>query len=187
MASKKPQNDDMGVSSSPRPPPTTTTTTDTHPLNNIIIGKKNRSNLIDRRDRLEREKKLERATRSLYLSTNIFDGWKQYCACSGRPHHELNEAAFIEFMTNHPLSQVTLNVTQDLAAYAPDVKTRLRNKILRDKIGSVIATLHRIQETGRGDRTIFRQQLQKLVLQATNLKHPDADLMELLQEAEDLL
>jgi len=184
MASKKPQNDDTEVSSSPKPPPTTI---DIHPLNNIIIGKKNRSNLIDRLNRLEKEKKLERRTFSIYASRSIFEGWKEYCTLSGRPHHELNEAAFLEYMSSHPLPQVTLNVTQDLAAYAPDLQTRLRNKILRDKIRSLMGLIRRIQETGRGDADSFRKQLQKLILQATKIRRPDQELLDLLKEAEDLI
>jgi hypothetical protein len=85
-----------------------------------------------------------------------------------------------------PGPQVTLNITQDLAAYAPDIRDRLKNKILRDKIGSVMATLRHILETGSGDKTHFKRQLQKLVLQATNLKRPDGELIELLREAEEL-
>jgi hypothetical protein len=171
--------------SSPRPLPTTT---DIHPLNNIIIGKKNRSVITDITVLTEDKKtELTRSPTSFYISQNIAKGWRQYCKMSGKPTHELTEDAFIEFMRSHPLPQATLNVTQDLVAYAPDVKTRLRNKILRDKIISIVSTLRRMEETGRGDKASFKQQLQKLVLQVTNLKHPDADLMELLKEAEDLI
>ena len=158
-----------------------------NPLFPIIIDKKNQYNIIDKYNILDQEKNKPRGTCSFYMSRSLYKGWCRYCELSGQKHNHLTEEALLEYMRNHPVPQVTLNVTQDLAAYAPDIKTRLRNKILRDKIGSVIATLHRIQETGRGDRTIFSQQLQKLVLQATNMKHPDADLMELLKEAEDLI
>jgi hypothetical protein len=182
MATKKQKNDDTGVSSSPKPPPTTT---DIYPLNNIIIGKKNQYVITEKDVITDQEKKEpKRSPNSFYISENISKGWRRYCELSGHKTHLLTESAFIEYMQRHPLSQVTLNITQDLTAYAPDVKTRLRNKILRDKIGSVIATLHRIQETGRGDADSFRQQLQKLVLQATKLKHLDADLVDLLKEAE---
>jgi len=158
---------------------------ESNPLSPIIIDKKNRSVITDITVITETKKSaLTRSPTSFYISQNIAKGWRQYCQMSGKQTHELTEAALIEFMRSHPLPQATLNVTQDLAAYAPDINTRLRNKILRDKIGSVIATLRRIEETGRGDNSNFRQQLQKLVLQATNLKHPDADLMELLKEAE---
>ncbi len=90
-------------------------------------------------------------------------------------------------MRSHPVSQVTLNVTQDLAAYAPDLQTRLRNKILRDKIRSLMGLIRRIQETGRGDADSFRKQLQKLILQATKMRRPDQELLDLLKEAEDLI
>jgi hypothetical protein len=90
-------------------------------------------------------------------------------------------------MRSHPVSQVTLNVTQDLAAYAPDLQTRLRNKILRDKISSLMDLIRRIQETGRGDADSFRKQLQKLILQATKMRRPDGEILDLLKEAEDLI
>jgi len=90
-------------------------------------------------------------------------------------------------MRSHPVPQVTLNVTQDLAAYAPDLQTRLRNKILRDKIRSLMDLIRRIQETGRGDADSFRKQLQKLILQATKMRRPDGEILDLLKEAEDLI
>jgi hypothetical protein len=92
----------------------------------------------------------------------------------------------MEYMRNHPLPQVTLSVVQDLKAFAPDVKDRLRNKIIK-KLRVAMATLRRIRESGRGDQHVFRKQLQKLALQATNLKKPDSELLELLREAEQLL
>ncbi len=167
----------------PRPPPTTT---DTHPLTNIIIGKKNRSNLIDITDRLER-KKSDRISVSVYLSRNIWGGWKDYCARSGVPHHQVTESALIEYMQNHPLPQVTLSVVHDLKLYAPDVKDRLRNKIIKDKLRVIMTTLKRLESSGTGNQQVFKKQLQKLVLQATNIKRPDPELIDILSEVEMLL
>ena len=90
-------------------------------------------------------------------------------------------------MRGHPLPQVSLSVTQDLAAYAPDVRDRLRNKIIKEKIRSVVATIRRVQTGGRGEVSVFKKQLQKLVLQATNLKKPDSEILELLRETEELM
>jgi len=174
MASEKGEEEDRGVSSS-------------FPLTPIHIDKKNRSNLIDITDRLEREKKSDRVSVSVYLSKSIWGGWKNYCAHAGVPHHSVTESALIEYMRSHPLPQVTLSMVQDLKAFAPDVKDRLRNKIIKDKLRVTMATLCRIQESGRGDQQVFRKQLQKLALQATNLKRPDSELLELLGEAEQLL
>jgi len=78
-------------------------------------------------------------------------------------------------------------VTQDLAAYAPDVRDRLRNRIIKEKIRNVVATIRRVQASGCGEAGVFRKQLQKLVLQATNLKKPDSELLELLRDVENLL
>jgi len=90
-------------------------------------------------------------------------------------------------MRNHPLPQVTLSVTQDLAAYAPTVKDRIRNKVIKDKIIATMTTLRRIQESGKGNEHDFKRQLQKLALQATNLKRPDDELIELLKKVEFIL
>jgi len=182
MASKKPQNDDTGVSSSPRPP---STTTDTHPLNNIIIGKKKSSNLTNLTNLTN--DKLIRVNTSFYLSADLNREWRRYCRLSDKDGCWILEEALLEYMRSHPVSQVTLNVTQDLAAYAPDLQTRLRNKILRDKISSLMDLIRRIQETGRGDADSFRKQLQKLILQATKMRRPDQELLDLLKEAEYLI
>ena len=157
------------------------TTTDSHPLNNIIIGEKNGSNLIQKSIRLERR------NFSIYLSENIWEGWKKYCLLSGCSHASINESALIEYMQRHPVAQVNLNVTRDLTDMAPKVKDRIRNKVLKDKIRSTMGTLNSIRESGRGNQHSFRSQLQKLLLQATNLRRPDTELMELIEEAEALL
>jgi hypothetical protein len=47
--------------------------------------------------------------------------------------------------------------------------------------------IRRIQETGRGDADSFRKQLQKLILQATKMRRPDGEILDLLKEAEDLI
>lgn len=163
--------DDMGVSSS-------------FPLTPIYIDK-NRSNLTNITNITN--SKLSRSNVSFYLSTNLNVAWRQYCRLSGKDGCWLIEEAFVEYMRNHPLPQVSLCVTQDLIAYAPTIRDRLRNKILKDKITSVLTTLKRIRESGKGDQGVFRKQLQKYVLQATSLKRPDHELIELLEEAELLL
>jgi len=90
-------------------------------------------------------------------------------------------------MRNNPLPQVTLSVIRDLMSVAPDVKTRLRNKIMKDKIRATVSALRRVQERGQGGLNLFRTRLQKLVLQATSLKRPDPELLELLREVENIL
>jgi hypothetical protein len=158
------------------------------PLTPIYIDKKNRSIITDITVITEEEKKstLSRNPTSFYISKNIASGWRQYCHVNGRHTHELTEEAFIEYMRNHPLPQVSLSVTQDLASYAPTMRDRLRNKILKEKITNVLVTLRRVKESGKGEG-IFRRQLQKLVLQATNLKRPDDELIELLRDVEKFL
>jgi hypothetical protein len=156
-----------------------------YPLSPIYIDKKNRSNLTNLTNLINDN--LLRSNCSFYLSTNINSAWRQYCHLSGKGGCWLIEEALIDYMRRNPLPQVNLSVTQDLAAYAPTMRDRLRNKILKEKITSVLATLRRVRDSGKGDHGVFRKQLQKLVLQATNLKRPDDELMELLREAENFL
>ena len=149
-----------------------------NPLTNVVVGKKNASN---------RSNRIERSSHPMYLNPLIFDAWQQYCRHSGQKHCDLVEAALIEYMRNHPSAQVRIDVIQDLKAALPDIQTRLRNKVLRDKIVNTMRTLRRIEEKGTGDINHFRTQLQKLVLQAARLRYLDADLLKVLEEAEELL
>jgi len=155
------------------------------PMTPIYINKKNRSNLTNLTNLTNG--KLSRTNVSFYLSTNLNTAWRQYCRLSGKDGCWLIEEAFVEYMRNHPLPQVSLSVIQDLAAYAPTIHDRLRNKILKEKIISVSATLRRIRDSGKGNQEVFKKQLHKLVLQATNLKRPDEELIELLKQIENLL
>ena len=155
------------------------------PLSPIYIDKKNRSNLTNLTNLIN--DKLLRTNCSFYLSKNLNDAWRQYCHLSGKGGCWLIEEALLDYMRRNPLPQVSLSVTQDLAAYAPTMRDRLRNKILKEKISNVLATLRRVKESGKGDHGVFRKQLQKLVLQATNLKRPDDELMELLRDVEKYL
>jgi hypothetical protein len=155
------------------------------PLTPIRYNKNNRSNQSNLTNLIN--DKLLRSNFSFYLSKNLNSAWRQYCRLSGKDGCWLVEEALLEYMKGHPLPQVSLSVTQDLAAYAPDVRDRLRNKIIKEKIRNVVATIRRVQVSGRGEVSVFKKQLQKLVLQATNLKKPDSELLELLRDVENLL
>ena len=155
------------------------------PLTPIRYNKNNRSNQSNLTNLIN--DKLLRSNFSFYLSKNLNSAWRQYCRLSGKDGCWLVEEALLEYMRGHPLPQVSLSVTQDLAAYAPDVRDRLRNKIIKEKIRNVMATIRRVQASGRGEVSVFKKQLQKLVLQATNLKKPDSELLDLLRDVENLL
>jgi hypothetical protein len=96
-------------------------------------------------------------------------------------------AALMEYMRNHPSPQVRIDVVQDLKVALPDIQTRLRNKVLRDKIDGTSKIMRRLQERGAGDINRFKAQLQKLVLQGAKLKYLDAELLRVLEDAEELL
>lgn len=149
-----------------------------YPLEPIIYDKEKRSNLIHRSIRLERK------SFSVYLSANVWEGWKTYCQHSPEDHAYLTEGAFIEYMQRHPISNVKVSISTDLAGYRFDTRDRLRNKILKDKIRNTIDTLKRLKELSKGDSRFFRRQLQKQILQATNLRRPDDELLSLMEEAE---
>ena len=155
------------------------------PLAPIRYNKNNRSNQSNLTNLIN--DKLSRSNFSFYLSKNLNSAWRQYCRLSGKDGCWLVEEALLEYMRGHPLPQVSLSVTQDLAAYAPDVRDRLRNKIIKEKIRNVVVPIRKVQASGRGEAGVFRKQLQKLVLQATNLKRPDDELLELLKDIESYL
>lgn len=169
-------------------PPNPSSLSSYNPLNNIIIDKKNEYVITEDYVITHRKKgEPTRRANSFYLSENISDGWRRYCELTGESTYLLTEAAFIEFMQNHPIPQMSLNVTRDLITFGPTVKDRLRNKIITNKIQVTMKTLQRIQELGKGDEKKFRDQLEKQILQATRLKRPDSELMSLIEEAEQLL
>ena len=89
-------------------------------------------------------------------------------------------------MQRHPLNQLSLSVTPGLDPYSPDVKDRIRNKAARDKITATLSHIHSNQERGV-NWDYDKKQLQKQTLQAANLRKPDAELLELLRQAEELL
>lgn len=152
-----------------------------NPLANVVVGRKSSSN------RSNRSNRIERSSHPMYLNPLIFDAWQQYCRHSGQKHCDLLEGSLIEYMRNHPSPQIKIDVIQDLKAVLPDVQTRLRNKVLRDKISGTVKIMRRLQEKGAGDINRFKAQLQRLVLQATRLKYVDAELLKALEEAEELL
>lgn len=168
------EKDDGGVSPS-------------YPLIPIRSDKKSDYNRIEKYNRIDQKKKPLRSPVTFYMSEDIANTWRRYCSLVGLRVSYLTEEALLRYMRDNPAPQVTLNVTQDLAAYSPTVQDRLRNKILREKISTVLATIRRIKAAGKGDYNVFKKQLQKLVLQATNLKRPEEGLLELLREAEELI
>ena len=174
-----------GKKPSPNTPPSPLS--DSHLLTNIIMGKKSEHVITEKYVITDHEKRgTTRVPASFYLSENISSTWRRYCELNGGKTYLLTEAAFIEYMQRHPVEQVTLNVTEDLASYAPTMKERLQNKIVREKIQACIAIIRR-RQTDRVEWREQRRQLQKLVLQATKLRKPDSELLSLLKQAEELV
>jgi len=172
-----------GKNPSPNTPPSTTT--DSHPLNNIIIDEKKESSNYNVVTTTHRNY-LSTEPVSIRLNSNIIDGFRQWVKFSGFQLGRATEAAMLEYMKNHPQPQIRLSVTQNLSAYTPDVKDRLKNKIVSDKLTAAMATLRHIRASGKSEAS-FKRQLQKLVLQAADLRKPDAELVKLLEEVEALL
>ena len=155
-----------------------------NPLVNVVVGKKSSSNITDITDITDAR---SRRSISIYISPNILNGFNQYANMTGRSIAEIHEAALLEYMRNHPSPQLKIDLIQDLKAALPDIQTRLRNKVLRDRITNTMKTLRRLEEKGTGDINHFKAQLQKLVLQAARLKYLDADMLKVLEEAEELV
>ena len=111
---------------------------------------------------------------------------------------ELTETAYLEYMKNHPLPQVKLNLTQDLKAAlnaltdVEEIDRRITNKQHKERIRARIAFIRKLQiENMRGDRdqaiAAQREMLLKNVQKALKAKHTDDELVQLLREAEELL
>jgi hypothetical protein len=173
--------------SSPRPPPTTTT--DTHPLNNIIIGAninegENKGYVITDQYVITHAKK-RRPTRlptSFYLSENIANGWRKYCEVSGNQTYLLTEAAFIEYMQNHPLKH--LQVTLDAEVPQTDLKTDIRLDMAKQELRD---TLHLLD--GKAPILIRNNlpKLRKALTKALSFRSSDDELDELLERARGYL
>lgn len=152
-----------------------------------MIGEKSEYNIIEKYNIIDQEKRAaNRGPASFYMSRDLAQNWRRWCDLNGQKDYILIEDALLTYMQSHPIPQVTLSVTKDLAAYAPNVKERLQNKIIREKIAAVIAIIRRHQKDRVEWRT-QRTQLQKLVMQATKLRKPDQDLLDLLRQAEELV
>ena len=132
--------DDRGVSPS-------------YPLIPIRSDKKSEYNRIEKYNRIDQKKKPLRCPVTFYMSEDIADTWRRYCSLIGLRVSYLTEEALLRYMRDNPAPQVTLNVTQDLAAYAPTVQDRLRNKILREKISTCGG--HNQEDQGHRKRRLY--------------------------------
>lgn len=145
-----------------------------NPLSPIKYEKK-RSDISVRSDMLERK------TCTFYAYPNIINGFKRYTKFTGLQMSECFEKALIEYMQNHPVEQITLNVTMDLRSTIPTMKEELQASLLVDEIRVKLNILERNDE-----RTYAyvnaRKDLQKILLKAVDLQHVDPELEALFEK-----
>lgn len=163
--------------------PLPTTTTYTNPLNNIIIGKKNQSNISNILDLID-QNKIGRTNFSIYISGNIVNAWRLFCRTSGKSTCWTTEEALLEYMKNHPSSQVQFNLTRNIQVIAPDVQHRIKVKILVDEIKTNLQHVKSVKAEGRGSLRSTTLALRKSCLKASKLSSTDPDLLNILEEAE---
>jgi len=146
-----------------------------NPLTPIKYGEKKRSNITVRSNILERK------TCTFYAYPNIIDGFKRYARFTGKTLAECFEAALIEYMQNHPLSQVNINVTVDMRAVISSEKDELKAKILFEELQTLLSILERNDENTLAFRTT-RKKLHKALIQAYDLKHAYPRLENLIEK-----
>jgi hypothetical protein len=176
-----------------------------NPLTNIIItapddqieGKKNRRsyyNVVT----TPHAKNPGTEPVSIRIPSWIIGGFRQWVKFSGLSLGEATGKAMIDFMQNNPLAQVKLNVTQDLRAALSavtdieNIQAELDNEEHSSKLREIIDSFRRFQsENVKGSRSealrIRQDLLRKAVRKAAKTRRPDAELIELIKEARDLL
>ena len=155
-----------------------------NPLRNVYLEKKNRSVITDITDITDRK------SLSFYISSRIAKAFKTYSRLTGKALYWCAEEAFLEYMRNHPIPQVSLTVAMDFRSFLPDLGTRLKSKILKEQLTRLLDIISRVSQDKDVSEDVkfkLRKQLQGLVLQAVKVHPPDEELMAVLKDVEELL
>lgn len=157
-----------------------------NPFKNILYRKKNSPTQPTQPTQLV--KKLQRSNKSFWVLPNVADGFRQYARFTDKTFGECVEDAFIEYMRNHPLDQVSLSITKDIREVLPNLADRLKGKIFKNRLSDKLELIIRLHEIGN-EHEIKRNlpDFQKAVEKALKVKNPDKGLLDLLRESEDYL
>lgn len=170
--------------SKPSPRPLPTTTTDIYPLTNIIMGKKN---VLTSLTSLTSEKQLSRVTTSFYISSQINQGWRQFCRFSGQDGCWLIEEALLDYMRAHPLPQVTLQFTKNMSDYSTDLKKDMELTMAKQSLREQVNFIKGVSEKNPPGVRQFLPRLRRAVKTSLKVHNRDEELTSLLESARRFL
>jgi len=157
-----------------------------NPLEDILYSKKNQPNQPNQPNQFN--DKLIRTNTSFHILPSIASGFRSYSKFQSKTVGGCVEAAFIEYMQNHPVDQVTLQVTKDMRSFIPSLSDKLKLKIIKNKLSKRLEVTIRLYQ--RGNEYDIQDNLevfQKIIEKALRIKNPDPELTELLRKSEEYL
>ncbi len=156
-----------------------------NPLKDIIYNRKNRSNQPNQPNQLDQ---YNRTNTSFHLRPHVANAIRKYSRFTDKTVGECVEAAFIEYMQNHPVDQVSLSVTSDIRSILPTLKSRMKHKIVRKQLEDTLKVTIRLHQKGNDyDIRTHYSTFRKAVEKALRVKKPDEDLLNILRRCEDYL
>lgn len=157
-----------------------------NPLADILYSKKNQPNQPNQPNQFN--DKLIRTNTSFHMLPNIASGFRAYSKFTNKKVGACVEAAFLEYMRNHPVDQVTLQVTKDMRSFLPSLSDKLKLKIIKNKLREKLDLTIRLYQKGNEYHIQDNlESFQKLIEKALRIKNPDPDLIELLRKSEEYL
>ena len=157
-----------------------------NPLEDILYAKKNQPNQPNQPNQLN--EKLVRTNTSFHMLTNIASGFRTYSKFTGKTVGMCVEEAFIEYMRNHPVDQVTLQMTKDMRSFLPSLADKLKLKMVKNNLKNRLDVTIRLHQRGNDADIQFNlNPFQKAIKKALRIKNPDPELTELLRKSEEYL
>jgi len=157
-----------------------------NPLEDILYAKKNRSNQPNQPNQFN--KKLVRTNTSFHILQNIASGFRTYSKFTGKTVGACVEEAFLEYMRNHPVDQVTLQVTKDMRSFLPSLADKLKLKMVKNNLSKRLQVTIRLHQRGNDADIQFNLDVfQKAIQKALRIKNPDPELTDLLRRCDEYL
>lgn len=157
-----------------------------NPLEDILYSIKKQPNQPNQPNQLN--EKLVRTNTSFHMLANIASGFRKYSKFTGKTVGMCVEEAFIEYMRNHPVDQVTLQMTKDMRSFLPSLADKLKLKMVKNNLSKRLEVTIRLHQ--RGNETDIQYNIdifQKAIKKALRIKNPDPELTELLRKSEEYL
>jgi len=127
---------------------------------------------------------LGRSNISFWVLPNIAKGFRMYVKFTGKTLGVCVEEALLEYMKNHPIQQVTLNITKDMNSFVMDISTKLEYKLLKKDLEKRINIVARLSDS-KNEIELQRQlkTLEKLIRKSLKFSS-DIEIKRLLEKAE---